>query len=162
MEVNGQLHAPIALLPRKQPHCIGGWMGPRAGLDAMEKRKICLGARNRIPISWSSIPQPSRYPGSEVMTYGTKMTVTHVEGHCSFLALYYNLPGGTLRSGQAVPRPKPANSLLEVAQCSSHMEDKHTIYQPCCPRASPSYIATNLNHAQGMAVRGFLLPEIIR
>ena len=35
MEVGGQRHAPAALLPGKRPgtHCIGGWVGPRAGLD---------------------------------------------------------------------------------------------------------------------------------
>jgi hypothetical protein len=35
MGVGGQLHAPAALPPGKRPgtHCIGGWVGPRAGLD---------------------------------------------------------------------------------------------------------------------------------
>jgi len=35
MEVSGQLHAPAALLPRKESpgtHWIGGWVGPRAGI----------------------------------------------------------------------------------------------------------------------------------
>jgi hypothetical protein len=32
MDVSGQLHAPGT-------HCIGGWVGPTAGLDAMEKIK---------------------------------------------------------------------------------------------------------------------------
>ena len=33
--VGGQHHTLVALPPRKRPgtHCIGGWMGPRAGLD---------------------------------------------------------------------------------------------------------------------------------
>jgi len=35
MEVSGQLHAPAALLP-----VIGGWVGPRAGLDTVSKREI--------------------------------------------------------------------------------------------------------------------------
>jgi hypothetical protein len=42
MEVSGQLHAPTALPPLKQPpgtHWIG-WVGPRVGLDAVEKGKI--------------------------------------------------------------------------------------------------------------------------
>ena len=35
MGVGGQRHAPTALPPGKRPHthCIGGWVGPRAGLD---------------------------------------------------------------------------------------------------------------------------------
>jgi hypothetical protein len=43
MEVSGQLHAPAALPPGERAPgtpCIGGWVGPRAGLDDMEKRKI--------------------------------------------------------------------------------------------------------------------------
>jgi hypothetical protein len=43
MEVSGQLHAPAALPPGKGPpgtRWMGGWVGPRAGLDAVENRKI--------------------------------------------------------------------------------------------------------------------------
>jgi hypothetical protein len=37
MEVSGHLHAPATLPPRKEPpDWIGGWMGTRAGLDAVE------------------------------------------------------------------------------------------------------------------------------
>jgi hypothetical protein len=41
--VSAQHHAPAALSPGKKPdaHWIGGFMGPRAGLDDMENRKIC-------------------------------------------------------------------------------------------------------------------------
>jgi hypothetical protein len=39
MEVSGQLHAPAALLPGKQP-LVGGWVGSKADLDAVVKRKI--------------------------------------------------------------------------------------------------------------------------
>jgi hypothetical protein len=39
MGVGGQRHAPAALPPGKRPgtHCIGGWVGPRAGLDRCGK-----------------------------------------------------------------------------------------------------------------------------
>jgi hypothetical protein len=43
MEVKGQLHTPAALPPGKRApdtHWIGGWVGPRAVLDAEVKRKI--------------------------------------------------------------------------------------------------------------------------
>jgi hypothetical protein len=38
MRVGGQLHALAALPPGKRPgtHCIGGWVGPRTGLDQHE------------------------------------------------------------------------------------------------------------------------------
>jgi hypothetical protein len=41
MGAGGQLHAPAALPPGKIPgiHCIGGWVGPRAGLDVCEKSR---------------------------------------------------------------------------------------------------------------------------
>jgi len=41
MDVGGQLHAPAALPPERAPgtHWVGGWMGSRAVLDAVVKRK---------------------------------------------------------------------------------------------------------------------------
>jgi hypothetical protein len=43
MEVSGQLHAAATLPPRERDpgtHWIGGWVGPRAVLDAVVNRKI--------------------------------------------------------------------------------------------------------------------------
>jgi hypothetical protein len=43
MEVSGQIHAPAALpLKEKDPgaHWIGGWVGPKAGLDSVVKVKL--------------------------------------------------------------------------------------------------------------------------
>jgi hypothetical protein len=41
MEMGGQRHAPAALTPGKKPgtHCVGGWVGPRAGLDGCGKSR---------------------------------------------------------------------------------------------------------------------------
>jgi hypothetical protein len=42
MEMSGELHAQAAL-PRGKPHimrCFGGSVGPKAGLDAVEKKNI--------------------------------------------------------------------------------------------------------------------------
>ena len=46
--VRGQRHVPAALYPRERPgiHCIGGWLGPRAGLD---RRGKSLLQRDSIP-----------------------------------------------------------------------------------------------------------------
>jgi len=54
MEVSGQLHAPAALLPGKKTpgtHRTGGWVNPRAVLDAMAKRKILSPCRDSNPQS---------------------------------------------------------------------------------------------------------------
>jgi hypothetical protein len=43
MEESGQLHAQAALTPGERApdtHCIGDWVGPRVGLDAVEKRNL--------------------------------------------------------------------------------------------------------------------------
>jgi hypothetical protein len=56
MEVSGQFHTPAALLPRERApgtHWIGGWVGPRASLDTVVKRKIpspCWESNSGTPI----------------------------------------------------------------------------------------------------------------
>jgi hypothetical protein len=56
MEVSGHIHAPAALSPGQQRRypfdMIWGWVGPRAGLDAVAKRKMPISAPagNRTPI----------------------------------------------------------------------------------------------------------------
>jgi hypothetical protein len=52
MGVSGQRQAPAALYPRgKDPstHWTGGWVGPRAGLDAEAGRKILCLCRGSNP-----------------------------------------------------------------------------------------------------------------
>jgi hypothetical protein len=41
MRVGGELHALATLPPGNRPvtHCIGGWVGPRAGLDGCGKSR---------------------------------------------------------------------------------------------------------------------------
>jgi hypothetical protein len=56
MEVTGQLHAPTALSPENSfgTHCVGGQVGPIAGLDPVEKsRWSMLRCRTLIPRSSS-------------------------------------------------------------------------------------------------------------
>jgi hypothetical protein len=54
MEVSGQLHAPAALCPGKEPQypLDRKLVDPRAGLDAVEKREnpIPTPTRNRTPV----------------------------------------------------------------------------------------------------------------
>jgi hypothetical protein len=52
MDVSGQVHAPAAIPRWRDPprtHWIGGWMGPRAGLDTVAKRKIPSPCRESNP-----------------------------------------------------------------------------------------------------------------
>jgi hypothetical protein len=42
MEVSGQIHAPDAFTPKERApgtHCIGVWVGPRAGQDVVAERR---------------------------------------------------------------------------------------------------------------------------
>jgi hypothetical protein len=63
MEVSGQLHDPAALPPRKErapdTHWIGGWVGPRAVLEAVVKIKIPNPHREENPRT--PIVQPIAY-----------------------------------------------------------------------------------------------------
>jgi hypothetical protein len=42
-------------------YCIAGWMGPRVGLDEINRVKSLASAGNRTPKPQSSSPYPSRY-----------------------------------------------------------------------------------------------------
>jgi hypothetical protein len=61
MEASGQLHAPAALTPERAPdtYSLGGWVGPRTGLDDVEKKKI-------LPLTGlelRSLVRPTHSPG---------------------------------------------------------------------------------------------------
>jgi hypothetical protein len=58
MDVGGQLHAPAALPPERAPgtHWVGGWMGSRAVLDTVVKRKISSSCRETNPRTPMSSP----------------------------------------------------------------------------------------------------------
>jgi hypothetical protein len=60
MEVSGQPHAPATLYPGERTpgtHWIGGWVGPRAGLDTgtqgLEEKSAPVGDRTSIARSSS-------------------------------------------------------------------------------------------------------------
>jgi hypothetical protein len=59
MRVGGQLQSPAALPPGKRhgTHCIGGWVGPRAGLDGFDKSRS-----HRDSIPGPSSPQRVTIP----------------------------------------------------------------------------------------------------
>jgi hypothetical protein len=76
MGVGVQRHNPAALPPRKRPgtHCIGGWVGPRAGLDVCGK----------------SLPPP----GFDLLTV---QPVASRYTDCAIPALYINSYGVKIR-----------------------------------------------------------------
>jgi hypothetical protein len=59
MEMSGQPHTPAALPPGT--HWIGGWLGPRAVLDAVVKRKIPSPCQESTPVTLIVHPVASRY-----------------------------------------------------------------------------------------------------
>jgi hypothetical protein len=62
--VGDQHHAPAALPPGKRPgsHCIGGWVGPRVGLDGVENLTLTGIRFADRPARNESLHQ-LRYPG---------------------------------------------------------------------------------------------------
>jgi len=64
MRVGGQRHVPAALHPGKRPgtHCIGGWVGPRAGLDECGKSRSTVIQSPDRPVRSVSLSRLS-YPG---------------------------------------------------------------------------------------------------
>jgi hypothetical protein len=54
--VSGQLHFPAALPPGKEPPVPIGWVGPRAGLDDLEKRQFL----NLPGLEFRSLSRPAR------------------------------------------------------------------------------------------------------
>jgi hypothetical protein len=70
MEVSGQLHAPGRFTPRERDpsaHWIGGWVGPRAVLDAVVKRKIPSPRRESKPRTSMVQPVAQRYTDWAIM-----------------------------------------------------------------------------------------------
>ena len=67
----GQRHAPAALYPRERlgTHCIGGWMGPRVGLDRCGKSLSPPGFDPR-----TVQPEASRYTNATRPTMNTRTT----------------------------------------------------------------------------------------
>jgi hypothetical protein len=89
MMVGGQLHAPTALPPGKRPgaYCIGGWVGPRTGLDGCGKSRPqrntipgpCSPQRVAIPATLSRPTTAKSWPIFEPNVFGP---------HCHNLLLY--------------------------------------------------------------------------
>jgi hypothetical protein len=67
LEVSGQLHVPAALPPGKE-HWIGGWVGPRAGLDDVRREKSWP-YRDSNPDSSDVKPLASRYTDYAIKYY---------------------------------------------------------------------------------------------
>jgi hypothetical protein len=77
MEVSGHLRAPISLPPRKEPlvRIWWGWVGPRAVLDAVVKRKIPSPRRESKPRTLIVQPVAQRYTDWAIMALLVSMTV---------------------------------------------------------------------------------------
>jgi hypothetical protein len=73
----------VRFTPRKRSpgtHSIGGWVGPRAGLDAVVKRKIpspCRYSNPSLRIGHDHLPHPFRSPDAIFMPFGLNPLVRH-------------------------------------------------------------------------------------
>jgi hypothetical protein len=78
MEVRGQLHPPAASPPGKEPlvpHWIGDWVGPRAVLDAVVKRKIPNSRRESNPRTPIVQPVTQRYTDWAITALGGNWSI---------------------------------------------------------------------------------------
>ena len=79
--MGSKLHAPAALPPGKRPgtHCIGGWVGPRAGLDGCGKSRPPPGFDPRTVQPVASRYTDYSFPGhtervEELLNVGTHLS----------------------------------------------------------------------------------------
>jgi hypothetical protein len=85
MKVNGQLQALVALPPRERApraHCIGGWVGSRAGLDAVKYKKkeliACFAFTTKTETAQTKMPRPTVFPLLHMLpNNGRGYTQTH-------------------------------------------------------------------------------------
>jgi hypothetical protein len=102
MEVSGQVHGPAALPPGNAPgtHWIGGWVGPRAILDAVVKRKIPNPRRESNPTTPIIQPVAQRYTDWAITALHTRVYpkisgLAAWRGNCKW---YSSLPLGAVLS----------------------------------------------------------------
>jgi hypothetical protein len=135
MQVSGQLHAPAALPQRKAPdtHSIRGWVGPRAVLDAVVKRKVPSPrqeSNSRTPIVQTKILLVIslffKIPGASYSNQGSmSATKYHIPSRhafrwCHLMTNVYSYVN-KLRRQQDVP-------YLPELEASSDLEFKYTLY----------------------------------
>jgi len=77
--VGSQRHAPAALPPGKRPgtHCIGGWVGPRAGPDGRGKSRPSTGIRSPDRPARSQSLYRLSYPGPKNLNVKTNLNSIH-------------------------------------------------------------------------------------
>jgi hypothetical protein len=114
MEVSGQLHAPAALPPGKEPPVPiekGGWVGPRVGLDAV-KRKI-LHCRESNPGRPARSPSLYRLPA--YFPYFEKVQVGLCDHHavCLYIPIYQLF----VQLGMYIMAPEPISTTYLINPC---------------------------------------------
>jgi hypothetical protein len=90
---NGQLHVPAALPLKERAsviYWVGGWLGFRAGMDAMEKKKISCPCRESIPDHPAHSLSLYRlsYPGFGSQKYA--LSQKNQSTHC-FFKMHFNI-----------------------------------------------------------------------
>ena len=152
MGVDGQLHAPAALPPGNRPgtHCIGGWVGPRAGLDGCEKS---LPHRDSIPGPSSSkqvaIPTELSDIGGLILT-GRKQKYWERK-----VSQYYLVPLQTSR-GQAWDRTfhNPEDQNLHKPRCRNVKSPQPVQISSCIKTTQWANVSKHLTATDLMAGAG--------
>jgi hypothetical protein len=130
--VSGQLHAPTALPSSKEhpdTYWTGGWVGPRAGVDPVEKRKISLACRELNlcrPARMQSLYRLS-YTGSWTVTTGDIYYIYEAEFFVSWLRTSYffmllesSLPHSQQLTDALFPKHLRGLFILDIVTCTFH------------------------------------------
>jgi hypothetical protein len=114
MEMSGQLHTPVALPHGKSPliHCIGGLLGPRTGLDTVERRKIYPAGILTLAVQLVA----RRYTGSAIPTPSPKEKKNKEAGGAYF-HIHWKRSNDNY---ETVPRYKFKNSLSHTKYNREH------------------------------------------
>jgi hypothetical protein len=142
--MSGQHHAPAALYPRGRApgtHCIGGWVGPRAGRDTEVRGKILCLRRGSNPgrplrsqtLYWLRYPAHSLKPENKKVLYWVLKMFTialQKRHHCSWHLKYDWLTGASRLQRTATWMGPP---LVTPILCLLIQSCLYFIYLYSCP-----------------------------
>jgi hypothetical protein len=150
------------LYPRERApgtHWIGGWVGPRAGLDAVVKRKIPNPCQDSNPRSYS--PWPSSIPPqlliqpneTNISCYIYIYTHTHTHTHTQYPGIFLLTPASRTALGPNQPLIQWVPGALSLGVKRPGREADHSPPSGAEVKNAWSCISTPPVHLRGVVLR---------